>query len=110
MATPISELSDQELLKLFQRKNHPDAFRELVVRHHGLVYGVAKRMLGCSHACEDVVQATFLVLAKDCTRIRKHKSIASWLYGVAFRISARLHPATVPFQNRTARRGRDDPR
>jgi len=81
--------SDLQLLKLFQRSRDQDAFTTLVERHHGMVFGVAKRMLGCRHAAEDVVQATFLVLAKDARKIRKRGSLASWLYGIAYRISAR---------------------
>jgi RNA polymerase sigma factor (sigma-70 family) len=88
--TEYAEAKDQQLLALYQRERDQHAFTVLVERYHSLVLGVARRMLGCSHAAEDVLQATFLVLARDATRIRKRGSLASWLYGVAFRIAARV--------------------
>ena len=89
-AEPMSASSDAELLVLYRRKRDQQAFAELVGRYHSMVFGVASRMLGCNHAAEDVMQATFLVLAKDARKVRKAKSLASWLYGVAFRLSARM--------------------
>ncbi|MDG1806409.1 MAG: sigma-70 family RNA polymerase sigma factor [Pirellulaceae bacterium] len=84
-----ADRSDHELLSMFQHSADANAFAVLVQRHHGMVFAVAKRMLGCPHAAEDVVQATFLVLVKDVRKIRKLQSFVSWLYGVAYRISAR---------------------
>lgn len=100
----ISDICDRELLAQFQVTRDEEAFREIVERHHGLVYGVARRMLGCAHSAEDVLQATFLVLARDAKKIRKQGSLASWLYGVAFRTSARLakqraRSASQPFED-----------
>ena len=80
---------DHELLRLFQQSADAEAFTQLVQRHYGMVFAMAQRMLGCPHAAEDVVQATFLVLARDARRIRKRHSLVSWLYGVAYRISVR---------------------
>ena len=85
-----TESSDRDLLGQYQRSRDEVAFRELVERHHGMVYGIARQMLGCPHAAEDVLQATFMVLARDAKKIRKRGSLASWLYGVAFRTAARL--------------------
>ncbi len=85
----LAELADHELLAIFQRSRDSASFAVLVHRHHAMIFGIAKRMLGCPHTSEDVVQATFLVLAKDSRKIRKRHSLVSWLYGVAYRISAR---------------------
>ena len=90
LETEYADLADQRLLGLYQRKRDQQAFAVLVERYHPMVFGVARRMLGCPHAAEDVLQATFLVLARDARKIRKRGSISSWLYGVAYRVSARL--------------------
>ena len=82
--------SDHSLLRCYRRKRDPQAVAEFVSRHHGLVMGLSRRLLGCPHLAEDAVQATFLVLARDARRIRRGEAFASWLYCVAFRISSRL--------------------
>ena len=87
--TQLSTATDAELLSAFADSRDQAAFRLIVERHHAMVLGVARRVVGCSHAAEDVMQAAFLVLSKDAHRIQKRESLASWLYGVAYRISIR---------------------
>src|SRR5262249_19336322 len=59
----------------------------LVDRHGPLVLGVGRRVLHDLHAAEDVVQATFLLLARKAASIRKQEAVGSWLYGVAYRLA-----------------------
>lgn len=82
-------LSDRELLRRFTAQRDEAAFAVLVARHGPLVLAVGRRVLHDVHAAEDVFQATFLVLARKAASIRKHESIASWLYGVAYRLAVR---------------------
>ena len=56
----------------------------------GIVLSVCNRVLGDGPDAEDAFQATFVVLSRKATAIRKRDSLPSWLYGVAFRLANRL--------------------
>src|SRR5689334_13053231 len=85
----LSEASDAELLGRFTAAREEAAFAALVRRHGPMVLGVARRELPSAEDAEDVFQATFLVLARKATSIRKRQSVGSWLHGVAHRLALR---------------------
>src|SRR5712692_4681052 len=87
---PAEKLSDAELLEQFIALREEAAFEVLVRRHGPLVWSACRRVLESEHDAEDVFQATFLVLARRANSIRKRKSVASWLYGVAYRLAHKL--------------------
>jgi RNA polymerase sigma factor (sigma-70 family) len=82
-------LPDGELLTRFVETKDEAAFELLVRRHGPMVFGVARRQLRDEHAAEDVLQATFLALARQAKSMERQPSIAGWLYRVAVRISYR---------------------
>jgi RNA polymerase sigma factor (sigma-70 family) len=83
------ELTDRQLLDRYVAGRDEAAFAALVRRHGPMVYGLARRALRDAHTAEDVLQATFLILAHKAHTIRRRESINSWLYGVAHRLAAR---------------------
>ena len=94
-------LSDRELLQHFVLSRQEMAFETIVQRHGSMVLGICKRMLRHEQDAEDAFQATFIVLARKASNIRKQESLAGWLHGVAFRTANKLR------STRTRRRHRE---
>jgi RNA polymerase sigma factor (sigma-70 family) len=84
------EGTDRELLERFAANHEEAIFEALMQRHGPMVLGVSQRVLGHEQDAEDVFQATFLVLARKAKSIRQRASLASWLYGVAYRLALKL--------------------
>ena len=65
------------------RRNDRAACRELIERHHGMVFGYL-RGLGAYHAlAEDLTQETFLQAWRSIDRLREAASLRSWLIAIA---------------------------
>src|SRR5271170_1045129 len=79
--------SDGHLLTRFAASREEAAFEELVRRHGQMVFDVCQHELDEIHDAEDAFQATFLVLARRASTIRKRDSVGSWLFGVARRVA-----------------------
>jgi RNA polymerase sigma factor (sigma-70 family) len=90
VSSSIDDLSDGQLVERFAARRDAGAFEALVRRHGPLVLSVCRRVLGTGPDQEDVFQATFLVLARKAGSIRKQTAVASWLYGVAWRLARHL--------------------
>jgi len=85
-----TDLPDGQLLERFLQRRDEAAFEMLVHRHGALVLGVCRNVLRDAHDADDAFQATFLVLACRAASIRCTESVASFLYGTAYRIAQRL--------------------
>lgn len=86
----LDSLSDSGLLQQFVQQRSASAFEALVRRHGTLVWRQCQRELMEPADAEDVLQATFLLLAQRAAQLRKPESVAGWLVGVARRLSRRL--------------------
>src|ERR1700678_4224489 len=82
-----NEISDAALVNRFIADRDGRAFSALVNRHGALVLQVCRLILGDGVDAEDALQATFIVLARKAHSVRSRESLASWLYGVARRVS-----------------------
>jgi RNA polymerase sigma factor (sigma-70 family) len=88
--TSADPRTDRHLLRRFAAEGEEASFAALVLRHGPLVLSVCRRLLGDAHEAEDAFQATFLLLARQAGAIRKPDSLASWLYGVAYRLAGKM--------------------
>ncbi len=98
-----SELLDQIILR--RDETAEAAFQELVIRHGPMVLRVCRDVLHDVHDAEDAFQAVFLVLPNRAGSIRRSRSLASWLFGVAQRVAIRARRSEAPASARPGRRG-----
>jgi RNA polymerase sigma factor (sigma-70 family) len=82
-----AQVPDRNLLAAVRAGGDEAAFEELVRRHGPMIFRVCLRSLGHRQDAEDAFQAVFVVLLRRVGRITKPDSLASWLHGVAFRVS-----------------------
>ena len=88
----VGDLSDSQLLQRFLTGRdgaEQAAFSALVERHGPMVLSVCRQVLGNPHDAQDAFQATFLVMARKAGSVQNAESLASWLHGIALRVSAR---------------------
>lgn len=80
---------DMTLVRDYARHNSEEAFATLVSRHINLVYSVALRHVGDSHLAEEIVQATFIILARKAGSLGPATILPAWLGRTAHYVSAR---------------------
>jgi RNA polymerase sigma factor (sigma-70 family) len=94
---------DRELLRRFCGQRDEAAFAEVVRRHGPMLLRVCRRVLHGGPDAEDICQATFLLLAQKAASLRRHDSIAGWLFQVAYRLSLKARTAAARRARREAR-------
>ena len=82
--------SDIELLDLYVLGGQTQALLTLLARFTPMMTGVIRRVVSHAQDAEDAFQATCLVLMQSANKIRSRRSIAAWLYGVAYRTACRV--------------------
>jgi RNA polymerase sigma factor (sigma-70 family) len=77
----MNEIPANVLLQRYCHEEDDGAFRELVSRYIGLVYGTALRRVGGDvHLAQDIVQLTFTDLARKASSIPPTTPVAGWLH------------------------------
>jgi RNA polymerase sigma factor (sigma-70 family) len=81
--------SEGELLERFVADRDEAAFEALLARHGRMVVGVCRQLLNDPNDVDDAFQATFLVLVRKASTLRRTDLLGNWLYGVAYRVASR---------------------
>lgn len=100
--------SDHQLVERVLATRDEPALLAIVLRHGMMVHRVCRRVLRRPQDAEDAFQATFLVLAQQLHSLRRHGSLASWLHGVALRVSRKARVRAITRQRREARAARTE--
>jgi RNA polymerase sigma factor (sigma-70 family) len=91
----LEELEDGALLERFAVQGEEAAFATLVQRHGPMVLGVCRRVLQGRPDADDAFQATFLVLFRRAAALDRSRSVANWIYTVAYHVALRARAATA---------------
>jgi RNA polymerase sigma factor (sigma-70 family) len=85
----MTGMTEGQLLDRFVNRRDEEAFEALVARHGPMVLAVCGRLLTDPNDVDDAFQATFLVLVQKAGSLRRQDLLGNWLFGVAYRVSAR---------------------
>src|ERR1700730_19043498 len=80
LSASLARYSDRQLLERFVESQEEAAFAAILDRHGPMLLGLCRRLLSDVHLADDVLQATFLVLARKAGSIRQRASLAGWLF------------------------------
>jgi RNA polymerase sigma factor (sigma-70 family) len=102
----VGGMTDGQLLEQFlsrEAQGAEAAFTALVRLHGPMVWDVCRSVLSDPHAAEDAFQATFLILVRRASSIRRRDAVGPWLHGVARRVAGRAKADTARRRRREER-------
>jgi len=67
-----------------------EAFRILLERYQGMVFGLCMNLLGDAQEAEDAAQDAFVLLHRSLHRYREGAKLANWLYTIALNVSRKI--------------------
>ncbi len=73
-------MNDERLLRAWADRADEGAFRSLVERYGGLVYGAALRRVGDAGLAEEITQDVFARLSQQAGPLAKHPALPGWLH------------------------------
>src|SRR5437016_7546058 len=97
----MADSLDMDLLRQYARSRDAGAFAEIVRKHAGMVYAVARRVTRNDQDAEDVTQTCFLELARKAGQV--NTSLSGWLHRAAtFRAADVIRAADARAQHERA--------
>jgi RNA polymerase sigma-70 factor (ECF subfamily) len=84
--TNSTDSGDAELVRL-AKTGQKDAYKDLVARYQGHVYGLDYSLVGDWTDAQDIAQETFIRAYSNLDKLRDPERFAAWLRRVAFSVS-----------------------
>lgn len=84
MTEPMTQASSEVEIVAAAREGDHEAFRLLVERHQGRVYGLALRILRNSEAARDASQDAFLKAYRNIHRFEGRSAFGTWMYRLTY--------------------------
>lgn len=78
-----NELSDAQLVMLFQRQSDSSAYGELYSRYFVRVHRYCHKIIGNQHDAYDVSADVFLCVAEKLETLQHAKTFSAWLFRIA---------------------------
>ncbi len=85
------------------------AFDEIVLRHRGIVYAVARRLLRSHDDADEATQAAFVRAWRGLRRFRGDAALRTWLVRIVINVARTMRSATVREDGHEAIEDRRDP-
>jgi RNA polymerase sigma factor (sigma-70 family) len=98
----VTGLSEEQLLAQFIGERDQAAFEAIVTRHGPMVLKVCRQILSDPNDVDDAFQATFIVLVRRASSLRRKDLLGNWLYGVAYRVARRARSLAAQRADRTS--------
>ena len=83
MNKPLTELTDEELIKEFQDNNTLETYEILVKRYKDPLMNFVYRFVGDRDACTDIVQDTMIKFYLNKDSYRSFAKFSTWIYTIA---------------------------
>ena len=83
MNKKLTELTDEELIKIFQDENNLEAYEILVRRYKDPLMNFVYRFVGDKDICTDIVQDTMIKFYLNKDSYRSFAKFSTWIYTIA---------------------------
>jgi len=83
LQTKLSELKDEELIKVFQDTDSNEAYEILVKRYKDPLMNFVYRFVGNRDLCTDIVQDTMIKVYLNKNSYKSFAKFSTWIYTIA---------------------------
>ncbi len=79
----IQELTDEELVKKYNKKQDQIYLETLIKRYLGPIFGFVRRYVGNADTASDITQEVFVKVWQNIKRFDTNKSFKPWIFTIA---------------------------